>query len=215
MMQKGAPVWVMNEIRQLLSLLYRGYELRGAPGGASWLPHVASRDGGDADMSPRVTTREGKLLRVLFKETPSDASVMEHDCEVMLSLIQSWPGAGGGVAPSGTPSENIGCVLQMARHCARYVKGWLVGMQRERRRSGQGGPRGSLAPKLAMDQKNVMTKVQRVVRMVCMHAAVYELPGGAGERVCVHDILKIVPVSLRLLFVVEFVGSHGLMYQLL
>ncbi|MEW5314300.1 MAG: hypothetical protein WDW38_005808 [Sanguina aurantia] len=181
------------EVRQMLCLFFRSYELQGAPGGyepihprSNWSRNRAP--GGVATLSPAMTTPEGVLLRALCRETPGDLQVMEVDLSLMSALIQSWPGADGGHTASGVPSENIGCIMQMARHVSQFVQGWMAGMQAQQRleqgqahgQQGQatavGSQRGHLSQALAMRYQHVMKVLQRLMRLVCMHSIMHVLP---------------------------------------
>ncbi|MEW5306922.1 MAG: hypothetical protein WDW36_009353 [Sanguina aurantia] len=189
------------EVRQMLCLFFRSYELQGAPGGyepihprSSWSRNRAA--GGAATLSPATTTPEGVLLRALCRQTPVDPRVMEVDLSLMSALIQSWPGADGGHTASGVPSENIGCIMQVARHVSQFVRGWMTGMQEQQRlERGQahgqqghaaavGSQRGHLCQALAMRYQHVMKVLQRLMRLVSMHSIMHVLPGEIeGTRV--------------------------------
>lgn len=180
-----------HHLQELLVTIFRHYELRGASGGAQPLFQQRQHQGGRPwsqreAMVPQVTTSEGELLRALCRRTPADMSQMEMDCMLMLAVSQSWPGADGSSTPSGIPSENIRCVMHVARHCSRFVAGWLSEMQSQRqavRRLTQGGSmqsafkQGTLCPELAMKYQAAMSVVQRTFRILCMHSIMHQQPG--------------------------------------
>lgn len=192
------PARFPDTLRHLLAYMFRHHGNKGAPGcerGACFGPGSGGgRPAPAPAMSPRVTTPERELLRVLLhQQLPSpllavdESLTVESNCAVMVAVMQSWGRDGGGWEAEGEVSGNICSLLQITEYSSAVVRVWVAGMEEQLRLEkldeGLAGtePRaeghGQLSTAFGLQHKGVMEEVHSVLRLACLQASGQHLPG--------------------------------------
>ncbi|MEW5312928.1 MAG: hypothetical protein WDW38_004526 [Sanguina aurantia] len=181
------PAPLPDTLRHLLAYSFRHHGNTGAPGcerGVCFGPGGGrGRPAPAPAMSPRVTTPEGELLRVLLhQQLPSSR---------MLAVGRSWGRDGGGWEAEGEVSGNICSLLQITEYSCAVVRVWVAGMEEQLRleRGWMRGLRGTepraeghgqLSTAFGLQHKGVMEEVHNVLRLACLQASGQHLPDASA-----------------------------------